>query len=85
MANGIVANKLFNHCLDGNLSAIMFWMSRRMGWVEPKQPVDENQLKEDFTKLSDEQLEREIKEFVAREDVASKARGLATTLQKQFA
>lgn len=85
MANGIVANKLFNHCLAGNLSAIMFWMRTRMGWVEPKAPIDEDQLKEDFSKLTDEQLEREIKEFVAREDVASKARSLAKTLQKQFA
>tara|TARA_R110000796_G_scaffold148262_6_gene265124 strand:- start:834 stop:1226 length:393 start_codon:yes stop_codon:yes gene_type:complete len=34
-----VANKLFDACMSSNQGAIQFYLSRRAGWVEPKQEI----------------------------------------------
>ncbi len=35
-----VANKLFEACMAGNVSAMQYYLARRAGWVEPKLQAD---------------------------------------------
>lgn len=72
-------NKAFELIMGGNVSMLQFYLSRKMGWVEPKTPQDAEDSQE-LDGMTDEQLRTEIDAIVAREGIASKARSLATTM-----
>ena len=38
-----VANKLFEACMAGNVSAMQYYLARRANWVEPKQTTDDQE------------------------------------------
>ena len=73
--NALYLNKFFEKIMkEGNTSLLMFYLSRKLGWVEPANAGVA--IPEDLRELSDEQLQAELRALSERRDVADSARGL---------
>lgn len=72
--NALYLNKFYEKIVvEGNTSLLMFYLSRKLGWVEP---VSGATIAGDLHALSDEELRSELEALAARRDVANHARGL---------